>query len=361
MKINKNLACLISMFSLIGLSSVSCSSGGSTTNSSNALPQDNQGPVSLVEIVSIFNPNTAATKSSLQSNKSQTGGGCGSVMSATGAGLTAASGFFGLIPRVGPALAAVTNAAGSATGFIGAGSASACTQMQFTQINNQLAEQESQIQSLQTELNLDDNQLWSAVSSNSKNIAYGNWTALKTSYDQISGPGSFVNKFFDDAGFWVNVKAVQGVESAGYLLSNPQNYSQVQHLLNQWSYNSSTINIISLIDNMAGTSTLSNFSNYQQNNFTVSYPNVIVSQSTQLMDFYSSLYQAYKQELVSQLQLNNGLNIIPTIDEYNQIISATYQKSLGILLELYQIAYLSNQINYLSYLNGENTNNANSG
>lgn len=353
----KILLCLSSI-SFASFSISGCSGGGAVTGS-NTQPQYNQGPVSFVEILNIFNPESATTQNSLQSNKLLAGGGgCGSVMSDVGAGSAAASGFLGLIPRAGPALSAVTSAVGATTSFIGASGENACIQMQFSQINNQLAEQESQIQGLQTEINLNNNDLWNALAANSRETAYANLTNLNITYTDLTGTGSLVPKFFEDAGFWVNGQAQPSIESAGYLLSNPKNYKLVQELLNNWSSRTGTDNIVSEIDTIVGTSTPVAFATQVQGNMTIYYPeNVSANILSELMTFYYSLYQAYTQGLVSNIQSNSNYNIIPTIDEYNQAISASYQKSLNTLLAVYQVAYLANQVNYLSYLNRQNTKN----
>lgn len=346
MYIMKNIfTVIIAAASIISCSSSSNNSSSTDANATTQLPN---GPVSYKMISGIF---SAPPNKNMQQKSLLSGGGCGTVMSNTSSGLAVASGFASLVPSVGPMLGVIIGASGTVLSLAGGASASSCIALQFDELNQQLALQEDQLQNIQSALNLNSNEVWAQMTSSSASTLSTNYNLFNNSYSNIIGYEGLTSKTMITAGFW-NADTFQPV--MGYniesLFENQSAYANlIDYLISS--------NINSDIQNLAGIK-ISGVNHGSLNNLD-NYISINVNPSSDLMNLYSSLYIAFKSQMVSELQIqiaNNQptSNLVPYLDQYNETLIALYQEAAYGLMQSYQIAYLINQINYLNYVNKNN-------
>lgn len=314
---------------LVGFTIVSC--GGEGNNSTTITPQKAPtGPISYQQLDDYFGQ---MPKSSLQGViLNSAGSGCGGIMSNVGTLFTVAAGFLTFIPDAGPAIGTIVNAAGAISGAVGASAGNNCTAQTLANQQYTLALQESQIVQLNNQMAASNNIIWSAISTNSQNIAFTSFIDYKTSTQNIVSSNGIVASYLQKGGFWQNgsdfsVNTGYNVES---LFTNVTSYTNLlifTDAINQ-SFNS--------VADIVGVKVSSN--------------GIVSSDPTStLMVLYTNMSTVLQNQAIEEVQNNNPTNLIQLIQDYNNSLAVTYQTSLMALNALYQVTYLNNQINYMKY------------
>jgi len=266
------------------------------------------------------------------------GSGCGSVMAQTAEGLGIATGFIGLVPVVGPALGAVTNSASFATAATGANAGDACIQAQFEVINAQLANQEEQIQNLQTEYLLQQNEIYQLMVAGANaqtNLDLTNYdNALQAISPSANGGNGIFGNFMINLGFWnANYTAVSGASIAGS--SSSQTFlTTVSASTSEAATFAANLNSLSgsAVDVTACSATACPQSA------------VAANLSSSLVMLWSS--EAQQLQATFELERSQGTNVVPLFDQYNNTISEQFQNSLAVLQQAFSLEAMVNQLNY---------------
>lgn len=311
---------------------VACSGGNCNNNV--APPTKPSGPISYVYVHKNFVPQVGNMLQSSNNN------GCGSVMGQTSAGLIAVSGFFTLIPEAGPAIGATVNSVGSVLALMGTSAGNNCNTIEFNDLQSQLSNQQQQINNLESNLNLSNNQIWQEMTVQSTEILNTNYVAYNGDVSLISGNQGLLYSFMYKSGLWNpnNGQPIPGVTIQS-LLNSPESYNGLYYYINSYTTLDSTItNIASVYPNSSTSNNLYN---------------TIISQTQQ--SYYWNLLSSFNNNLSTQITAALGssptTNIVPYIDQYNQSLSALYQKSLYSINEAYIVSYLINMINFQNYSN----------
>lgn len=271
--------------------------------------------------------------------QSSSNNGCGSVMGQTSAGLIAASGFFTLIPEAGPAIGATVNSVGSVLALMGTSAGNNCNTIEFNDFQSQLSTQQLQLNQLESNLNLTNNQIWQEMTTQSQEILNTNYIAYNNEVSLISGNQGLLYSFMYKSGMWNpnNGQPIAGATIQSLLSS--QNYSNLATYINSYT------NLDSIITNIAAV---------KPNSGASSNPyNTIISQTQQsyYWNLLSSLNNNLSTQITAGLESSPATNIVPYIDQYNQVLSALYQQSLYAINEAYSVSYLINMINFQNYSN----------
>jgi hypothetical protein len=291
------------------------------------------GPVDYALVEEAF-PSDRKTRSMPRASS----GGCGSVATLTGDGLKIAGGFMALVPVAGGAMGAVTKTTGIIIGAEGAQAGNACVQAEFAAINVQLAFQESQIESLQAQLQATT----SAIIQGAYVLQSGITGQAAYNYNTAtSAVGGTFNTFMLDGGFWLGPQTPNPNASVPSSASTPQYFNSLQALAD------------------AQTTFVSNVSNVSGANVPCSgallppsgaesdpdcYKKVTMNAGSALVD----LDKTMATQLQSQILVNRnaGENVVPLFDQYNQGISSFYQQSVSALQQAFMVEYTINQLNY---------------
>ena len=302
-------------------------------------------PPSLASLTKIFStafsPSEALTQQPRQNRgaqPAQSSSGCGSVMGQTSAGLAIASGFLDIIPVVGSALGAVTNAGAETANLMGTNAGDACIQAQFSLINGQLADQEGQIQSLQSEEANLQNQIYKAMvdganaQSNQDLTSYNNALLVLSPSPGGTSPGIF-GTTMQDLEFWNSNYTVRPDASiAGSSSGTP--FIQTVVFSGQASAFSTNLNDIS---GSAVTATACSQTACPKSA-------VISDPASALVTLWSA--EAQQLEVLAQADRSAGVNVVPLLDDYNNQISAQFQNSLAVLQQTFSLESMVNQLNY---------------
>ena len=297
-------------------------------------------PVLSKVVKAAFSPNPVLTQGpnrGLAPAGSNTG--CGSVMGTTSASLDIASGFLNFIPVVGTALGAVTNAAGAATGLMGDNAGDACIQAEFSLINGQLADQEGQIQNLQVDYALEQNQIYQAMVDGANAQTNLDLTNYNNALDVITpstsgGPGIF-GTTMEHLGFWSsNYSAIPGATISGSATGEPFDAAVSESLSTAASTFPASLNSLSgsAVDDTACSTTACPKSA------------VVPNLSSSLVNLWAA--EAQQLKATAKLDRNQGTNVVPLFDQYNNAITEQFQNSLGVLQQAYSLESMVNQLNY---------------
>ena len=317
---------------------------GSTLNPTENL-SFSPDPPSLSSLTKIFttafSPTATLTQPPRQNpgaQPAQSSSGCGSVMGQTSAGLAIASGFLDIIPVVGSTLGAVTNAGAETANLMGTNAGDACIQAQFSLINGQLADQEGQIQSLQSEEANLQNQIYKAMvdganaQSNQDLTSYNNALLVLSPSPGGTSPGIF-GTTMQDLEFWDSNYTVRPDASiAGSSSGTPFITTVVES--GQASAFSTNLNDIS---GSAVTTTACSQTACPKSA-------VISDPASALTTLWSA--EAQQLEVLAQADRNAGVNVVPLFDDYNNEISAQFQNSLAVIQQTYSLESMVNQLNY---------------
>lgn len=303
------------------------------------------GPVDYALIDEAF-PSDSKTRSKQRAASS----GCGSVKSSTAEGLSIATGFLSLVPVAGGALAAVTGGAAAIVGAEGANAGSACVQAEFDAINVQLAFQESQIESLQSQLQATTSAIIQGAyvlqSETTGAAAYDYNTATQ------SVQGSF-NTFMLDGGFWLGPQSPNPYASVSSSASTPEDFYGLV------SFADSQTTFVSNLNDASGSSLSCSGALVPPSNKDAD-PNCYLKVAMDSGSASVNLDRTMGSQLQSQIlvNLNSGANIVPLFDQYNQGLAAFYQQSVSTLQQAFMMEYTINQMNYYNgaaYTNGQVT------
>lgn len=330
---------------------ISCGGGHKVNNTTNTPT----GPASYSKTANTFtttNPNTCNTNTSLQeilkassyNNSNIKSGLCGAVMSDAGA----ATGFFSFIPVVGPALGALS----PVLTLFGANNGNACVEQQISQINLQLAAQESQIQNIQNILQLDQNAFYQQNYQTAVEIAGLNEQNYNNALTSLIGTSGLNLGIFGNfmitlqlwlAGGQINPAVAQSNNFINSISTNSNILTTAQDAISghQTQFQNYVINISG-----------ANYSSCSNNCYLTVRP---IAQASLPLTL-ASLYQA----LVASIQENQdiGQNFVPALDQYNNTISSIFQQSAYALNDAFQMEYLVNQINYYNAVNYISSNNS---
>ncbi|MFM7210605.1 MAG: hypothetical protein ACKOYQ_01165 [Actinomycetota bacterium] len=275
---------------------------------------------------------------------------CGSVMNQnSGTGLIVASGFVSLIPVAGPVFAAGLNDAAAYAGDAATSAGSACLEAEFQLVNSQLGFQESQIQSLQDDLKKTQNVLIQEAYVAQSEIA----GSAAANYDVSTGEiqDQFTG-FMQDAQFWSGPAAPIADASVSTSATSPTVFAALVSFTNGVEASGNfPVNVDEISGsevNCSGSSLLPPVSADDP------IPNCYKSVSVDPGSYLYLLYSALALQLQTEIEnyRNEGANVVPLFDSYNQGLSSFYQESLGVLQQAFQMEYLVNQINFY---NGANT------
>lgn len=275
---------------------------------------------------------------------------CGSVMNQnSGTGLFIASGFVSLIPVAGPVFAAGLDDAAAFAGDAATSAGSACLEAEFQLVNSQLGFQESQIQSLQDDLKKTQNVLIQEAYVAQSEIA----GSAAANYDVSTGEiqDQFTG-FMQDAQFWSGPAAPIADASVSTSATSPTVFAALVSFTNGVEASGNfPINVDEISGsevNCSGSSLLPPVSSDD------TLPNCYKSMSVDPESYLYQLYSALALQLQTEIEnyRNDGANVVPLFDSYNQGLSSFYQESLGVLQQAFQMEYLVNQVNFY---NGANT------
>ena len=302
-------------------------------------------PPSLASLTKIFttafSPSADLTQQPRQnpgSQAAQSSPGCGSVMGQTSAGLAIASGFLDIIPVVGSSLGAVTTVGAESTSLMGTNAGDACITAQFSLINGQLADQEGQIQSLQTQETNLQNQIYKAMVDGANAQSKQDLTTYNTNLQtlspapQLTSPGIF-GQTMQDLGFWnLNYSANANASIAGSSSGQPY-FLAVSESSNAPTFQTALNNI----SGSAVTNGLCSLTSCPKSA-------VISNPSSSLTTLWSA--EAQQLQITGQADRNAGINVVPLFDDYNNEITAQFQNSLGVIQQAYSLESMVNQLNY---------------
>jgi len=297
-------------------------------------------PVLSKVVKAAFSPNPVLTQGpnrGIAAAGSNTG--CGSVMGTTSASLDIASGFLNFIPVVGTALGAVTNAAGAATALMEDNAGDACLQAEFSLINGQLADQEGQIQNLQVDYALEQNQIYQAMVDGANAQTNLDLTNYNNALDVITpstsgGPGIF-GTTMEHLVFWSsNYSAIPGATISGSSTGEPFDAAVSESLSTAASTFPASLNSLSgsAVDDTACSTTACPKSA------------VVPNLSSSLVNLWAA--EAQQLKATAKLDRNQGTNVVPLFDQYNNAITEQFQNSLGVLQQAYSLESMVNQLNY---------------
>lgn len=337
----------LSLLGSLALALSSCGGGGGGGSSSGGAVN---GPISYDKVFGMFDPSNAQ-KGAISSKSSsatavRSAGGCGTVMSNVGAGLTVAGGFVSLIPEAGPVLGAVVNGTGSVLSLFGASAGNTCVENQISNITQQLSAQQNQINNIVNDLQLGANAFYQANYKTAVQIAGVSSYNLQQTLGQISGNNGQFTAFMQDAGLWNLANApiagasLQNVTLDTMLKVNPDPGTQASFRnavqdISGTSYNPSSCgngNCYSVVTQMKfGTSCTATAAEGGQ-----SCPAVIQT--------LNSLGNALQSAVAANT--NAGTNIVPLFDQYNNSVVSVYQQTLYALQQAFTVEYMVNQMNY---------------
>ena len=263
---------------------------------------------------------------------------CGSVMGTTSAGLAVASGFLNFVPVVGPALGAVGTVASATTGLMGDNAGDACVQAEFSLLNGQLADQEGQIQSLQTDYALQQNQIYEAMVNGATaqtNLDLTNYNdALQAISPSTSGGPGVFGKSMQDLGFWQpNYTPVPGATIAGSSSGEPFIQTVAEASSASATFPGDLNDLSGSAINVNACSTTA----CPKSAFGPDLPSALVMLWTS---------EAQQLKATAKLDRAQGSNVVPLFDQYNNAITEQFQNSLGVLQQAYSLEAMVNQLNY---------------
>ncbi len=321
----------LSFVSLVAVILNGCGNGSNSTNSPNQQPP--AGPVSYQYIIDSYA--IAANKSYFLQHKqlsSVTNATCGTAADDIGA----VTGIFAFLPVVGPALGSVS----ALENYVGAGAGSSCMTQQLNAINQNLAYQESQIQTLQVGVSYfanqfaQDNYTSATAISGLAQLSYSDSLSYFIGNNDGSS-GLFANTMID-VGFW--------------------SQSRQPYQINESEIGISTVYKINP-SSSDQTSFQQNFANFSglgyDNTCTVDcYKTINKNSSTALMLTLSDLYEQANANIATYMTTTNSSpnNIASIVDNYNNTINGIYVQAVNALQQAYALEYLVNLSNY-EYIN----------
>lgn len=343
----KKASAHLALFGSLALALTSCGGGGGGGSSSGGALN---GPISYDKVFGIFDSSNA--QKSAVSNKStsstavKSAGGCGTVMSNVGTGLTVAAGFISLIPEAGPALGAVINGTGGVLSLFGASAGNTCVENQISNISQQLSAQQNQINNIVNDLQLGANAFYQNNYKTAVQIAGVSTYNLQQTLSQLSGNNGQFTAFMQDANLWNLANApiagasLENVSLETMLKVNPDPGTQAMFRnavqdISGTSYNPSSCsngNCYSVVNQMQfGSSCTATAAESGQ-----SCPALIQS--------FNSLANALQSGI--EANFNTSSNIVPLYDQYNNTVVSIYQQTLYALQQAFTIEYMVNQMNY---------------
>lgn len=320
----------LSFVSLVAVILNGCGNGSNSTNIPNQQPP--AGPVSYQYIIDSYA--IAAKKSYFQHKQlsSVTNATCGTAADDIGA----VTGIFAFLPVVGPALGSVS----ALENYVGAGAGSSCMTQQLNAINQNLAYQESQIQTLQVGVSYfanqfaQDNYTSATAISGLAQLSYSDSLSYFIGNNDGSS-GLFANTMID-IGFWSQSRQAYQVNESEIGLSTV------------YKINPSSSDQTAFQQNFANFSGLG-----YDNTCTVDcYKTINKNSSTALMLTLSDLYEQANANIATYMTTTNSssTNIVSIVDNYNNTINGIYVQAVNALQQAYALEYLVNFSNY-EYIN----------
>lgn len=320
---------------------VGCGSGtGSGSSATTSQSTGPVGPISYQKIQDKFNPTSRVNqKNSLSKSLQDASSHCGSIMSDVATGLGYASGFLNFIPEVGPALGFIDGMTNRTLSLFGNKNSSSCTAQEFQSIENQLVVQQQEINQIENNLDISSNYIWNQIATVSGNVANGEYSSFINQLDSINGTGGAFEAVYSAAGFYDSDSGELTPETLMQLESNPTNLSDAATTYNAIA----TQNIYNTLMQISGTK-YSSPCNADERGYKVCYQNVTANSNSTLISLLNDTNSYLQTELINTF--NNGGNLVPLLDDYNNTIMSYYQQSLSAIQSAYHLAYLANYLNY---------------
>ncbi len=326
----KKVAFVLSFTSITTVILSGCGSGGDSNSSPNQQPP--AGPVSYQYIIDSYA--IAAGTPQLQSKQFSNiaNATCGTAADDIGA----VTGIFAFLPVVGLALGSVS----ALENYVGAGAGSSCMTQQLNAINQNLAYQESQIQTLQVGVSYfanqfaQDNYTSATAISGLAQLSYSDSLSYFIGNNDGSS-GLFANTMID-IGFWSQSRQAYQINESEIGLSTV------------YKINPSSSDQTSFQQNFANFSGLG-----YDNTCTVDcYKTINKNSSTALMLTLSDLYEQANANIATYMTTTNSssTNIVSIVDNYNNTINGIYVQAVNALQQAYALEYLVNLSNY-EYIN----------
>lgn len=231
------------------------------------------------------------------------------------------------------------------------------TAAEFYALQNQINVLDEQVANLNNEYTELNTAFYQQNYTNAVQIAGLNKVSLDDAYSFIYGrydvetrrtvSNGLMQEFMNSSGLWNNGVPVESM-SIDAVFADPYSNVKLFGLVN-----SSAQSFQKAVQDLSGSQLDVNCSNN-------CYATVEVFNNSALLNSYRSLYQAYLESVVvlnNQNSLafknntNNYVNIVPTIDAYNNTISSIFVRSLIALNYSYAMEYMSNEYNFNLYAN----------
>lgn len=334
----KGLACLLLSATILS----ACSSGGSSSSNSSTQYKPPIGPNSYPALQTMFTHSKTAYSGAFAPKASNNN--CGISDDAAASDLAITTGFISMVPVAGPALGALTGTASVVLSLMGGSSQNSCMQSELNVINQQLAIQEAQIQSIESELNLTDNTFYVENYQNASQIVAADNLTFQDAVSNFSGQpnnaedlGSMTNLMIDIK-FWNSNSAAIAMPAnlAIYMESNPTwlTNTYIPGVARSGDQANYQTNLISLAGVNLSTSCI--------NSGNVPYTCVSQNPLSSEIVMYQALYSALTEDISTQ----GYNNYIPLYDNYNNTLMQAYQQTIFALQQAYFMEYLNNQVNY---------------
>lgn len=328
-----HVACLLALLS-------GCGSGTSSSSANTSQSPGPVGPVSYQGIYDKFNPaGKSNQKNSLSKSLQDFSSDCGHVMSDAGNGIGFASGFINFIPDVGPILGLIVGEGDHVLNLFGGKGGNSCVAQEFQSIENQLFVQQQEINQIEANLNLSSNNIWNSIATNASNIASDEYTAFSSNLDVINGNSGALEYIYSAAGFYDSDSESLTSQTLTQLINNTTNLSAVSSAYSKLAANNLSNTMLQISGAKYGSPCPENESGYR-----VCYKSVIADPNSILLNLLENTHAYLQTELTSTF--NNGGNLVPLLDDYNNTIMSYYQQSLSAIQNAYHLAYLANYLNF---------------
>jgi hypothetical protein len=319
-----------------------CGSGNSSPVPSNYTKP--QGPVSYVGINTMFNPDALNQNNTQTKSLNSTSNGCGNAYGTASQVFTFAAQFLTLIPEAGHALSSVSTNLGQITGIIGTAKGSNCMAQNLANINASLAYQQKEITSVYQNELIINNDFWDQSTANAQETAKTAVTSNNNANKSISLGVSSVMK---GVGLWnADASYVANSYTESELQANINNYIESNSGvggLNEYF----NLSLIGDVENISG----ANFSKPSTDTIGTAAESIFVTVNTTstYYDVLSSRNALLASQLAGLIANNSESNLVPYISVYNSAIVNTYTQSLVNINSAYQLQYLANYLNFVTY------------
>lgn len=294
-----------------------------------------RGPVPLKWVRRAFTTAPSTTGASLAADDD-----CGSVVGVASTGALVAVGFISFIPVVGDALVPIVAGAATVGILLSTDDGASCIEAEFEMINQQLADQESQIANLQASMELQENQFYQGELSNSvavTEVAAKDYSeALEALSPTVAGGPGLFGQFMEQTDLWtLGMQPVAGASVEG-AATTPSTFQAAMSMASDASSFTQNLNDMSGSQVPVTKCPDGGCANVVQS-----------SPSSALLQMWDSKAQTLLKawQAAQDAGGSAGSNVVGLYDEYNNSIIADYAQSLSTLQQSFQMEYMVNQMN----------------